>query len=75
MKAVPNERIGVAPDGVIHGVIDVRTGDQGKEGHQKIRGGRVFPNPGHNLRIDGKRSRRKKERGEVRHPQIAEQPV
>ena len=39
VKAVLQEGIGVAPDGIVHGIVNVCPRDQREEGYQEIRGG------------------------------------
>ena len=75
VEAVLQKGVGVTSDGIVHGVVDVCTGDQREEGHQKIRGGRAFPNPGHDLGVDGDGGGGEEEGGEVGHPQKSKQPV
>lgn len=51
--ALGGEGFHIAVDGVIHGVVDARPGDQGEEGDHQIGNGGVFAHPCHNLGISG----------------------
>ena len=48
------EETGPVPQyGLLGGVVDVGAGDQGNQGDDEVGNGRVFPQPGHDLSVDG----------------------